>query len=97
MKRRSEIVSEATRATYRSVRQTKISEAHASCMCRLLSFEICVHVQYRTGCLEKCLRRPPAMWRQEWHDSVYAARRLTLTSRMMLPRPRPVLNAETAS
>ena len=31
------------------------------------------------------------MLRQEWHEIVYAHSSTTLTSRMMLPRPRPKL------
>ena len=49
-------------------------------MCRLFSVRYCVHSQYRTGCFEKCLSRPPMMWRQEWHDNVYAHSITTLTT-----------------
>ncbi|CNI66821.1 Uncharacterised protein [Mycobacterium tuberculosis] len=46
------------------------SVTHAYSLCRVFSRLTWVQIQYRTGCLEKCLSRPPVTWRHEWQDSV---------------------------
>ena len=76
---------------YRSVSISVPSVVQASCMCRAFSHETLVQAQYRTGCLEKFFSRPPVMCRQEWQDSEYAHSRTTLTSMMIVPRPKPKL------
>src|SRR5258707_1335723 len=77
--------------TYRSVSISVPRVVHASCMCLALSLETFVQAQYLTGCLEKCLSRPPVMCRQVWHDSVYAHRRMTFARMIREPRPTPKL------
>src|SRR5215470_18103223 len=77
--------------TYRSASISVPSVIQASCMCRTFIREICVQIQYLTGCLEKCLSRPPVMCRQEWHDSVYAQSKTTLARRIREPSPKPKL------
>jgi hypothetical protein len=41
-------------------------------MCLVFSLDTWVHSQYRTGCLEKCLSRPPTACRHAWQDSEYS-------------------------
>ncbi|SHS91794.1 Uncharacterised protein [Mycobacteroides abscessus subsp. abscessus] len=55
---------------YRSVRIRVPSVIQANSMCLVFSLLTWVQIQYRTGCLEKCLSRPPVTCRQEWQDSV---------------------------
>ncbi len=40
-----------------SIRVTRVIQAN--CKCRALRQATLLHTQYRTGCLEKCLNRPP--------------------------------------
>jgi hypothetical protein len=56
-------------------------------MCRVFSLETWVHIQYRAGCLEKCLSRPPTTCRHAWQDSEYSHSSAALTSRISVPRP----------
>lgn len=79
----------ATSMTYRSVRISVPSVIQANSMCLVLSLLTCVHIQYRTGCLEKCLSRPPVTCRQEWQESVYTHSRTTLVTKITLPKPNP--------
>src|SRR5215469_2019966 len=72
---------------YKSVNSTQNSETHASCMCLVLSLDTWVHIQYLTGCLEKCFSRPPVTCRQAWHDSEYSHSRPAFTMRTSVPRP----------
>src|SRR2546423_15501260 len=58
-------------------------------MCRALSFETNIQNRYRSGCLEKCLSRPPVMCRHEWQDRADAHSSTTLPTRITLPRPKP--------
>src|SRR5215510_3306573 len=65
----SEIAPLATSRMYRSVNSTQYSDTQAYCMCWVFSLDTWVHIQYRTGCLEKCLSLPPVTYRQKWQDS----------------------------
>jgi len=58
------------------------SVIHAYSMCRVFSLLICVQIQYRTGCFEKCFKRPPVTWRHEWQDSVYTHSMITFPTKI---------------
>src|ERR1022692_3147664 len=77
----------ATSRMYRSVNSTQNNDTQANCMCLAFSLETLVHIQYLTGCLEKCLSRPPVMCLQAWQDSEYSQSRAALTSSTSVPRP----------
>src|SRR5215469_6195961 len=77
----------ATSRMYKSVNSTQNSDTQANCMCLTLSFDTWVHIQYRTGCLEKCLSRPPVTCRHAWHDSEYSHSKAAFTTSTSVPRP----------
>src|SRR5713101_8344490 len=77
----------ATSRMYRSVSSTQNSDTQAYCMWRVFSLDTWVHIQYRAGCLEKCLSLPPTTCRQAWQDSEYSHSSVAFATRTRVPRP----------